>query len=196
MVKRIQNVLGLFYNNHEHTFRNKYIFGWESDFFCVSKSGYCIEVEIKISRGDFRADFNKQKHALLYAFSNGIKYVIERGDETQHYEENLCAKGITDRYIKARNCELTIYSRETTITPNKFYFACPEGLIKENDVPEYAGLMYIGEKSEYPEIIKTAPFIHKNKHDIQKLLFKKYMWGYIEALKQLEELKLKLKDAT
>ena len=89
-----------------------------------------------------------------------------------------------------------IHSRELSVCPNKFYFACPHGMVTEKEVPEYAGLMYISNESEYPEIIRKAPYIHKNKHDIQKLLFKKYMWSYIEALKEIEALKLKLKYAT
>jgi len=73
--------------------------------------------------------------------------------------------------------------------PNKFFFACPEGLIKVEDVPEYAGLIYVNEFTS--TVIKQAPFIHKRKEDIKKLLFSKYQWGYINATEELEMLEKK-----
>jgi hypothetical protein len=54
------------FDNKEYLINNVYIYEWESDFFSVSESGYIYEVEIKISRGDFKDDFNKtNKHILL-----------------------------------------------------------------------------------------------------------------------------------
>jgi hypothetical protein len=56
-----------YFSGHIHHFQNKFIFSrdWESDFFCVSNSGYCIEVEVKMSKSDFIADFKKEKHELF-----------------------------------------------------------------------------------------------------------------------------------
>lgn len=58
-------------------------------------------------------------------------------------------------------------------SPNKFFYACPEGLIKPEEVPEYAGLIYVNgftlkeEKQVSFEIktIKKAPYIHRIKSD-------------------------------
>lgn len=36
--------------------------GWEADIIAVSKAGYLTEIEIKVSRADFRADSQKNKH--------------------------------------------------------------------------------------------------------------------------------------
>lgn len=61
-----------------------------------------------------------------------------------------------------------------TKIPNKFYYAVPKGLVKPEEVPEYAGLMYFTkfQLKEHPgkEFIeftyeKKAPFIHKQKAD-------------------------------
>lgn len=48
---------------------------------------------------------------------------------------------------------------------NRFYYVVPEGLIKVQEVPEYAGLMYANIDHLYCSItiVKTAPFIHKSK---------------------------------
>jgi hypothetical protein len=40
---------------------------------------------------------------------------------------------------------------------NKFFFVCPENLIEIDEIPDYAGLIYNGNK-----IIKPAKLIHKN----------------------------------
>jgi len=55
----IQKNLINFFRNFDYKLCNSYVFGWESDFFAISKSKYCIEVEIKISKSDFKADFYK-----------------------------------------------------------------------------------------------------------------------------------------
>lgn len=44
---------------------NTTLFGWESDMIATTKAGLLIEYEIKISRGDFRADLKKFRHRWL-----------------------------------------------------------------------------------------------------------------------------------
>lgn len=64
--KDIVSALSNLFINHKYVINNAYIFDWESDFFSVSESGYVYEVEIKVTRGDFKDDFNKtSKHTLL-----------------------------------------------------------------------------------------------------------------------------------
>jgi len=54
---------------------------------------------------------------------------------------------------------------DTSIIPNFFYFVCPEGLIPTNQIPEYAGLIYIMKLKNsigyYAKRIITAPILHK-----------------------------------
>ncbi len=45
--------------------------------------------------------------------------------------------------------------------PNKYFFVCVEGLIRMEEIPEYAGLIYVNGTS-FTEI-KPAKFIHKHK---------------------------------
>ena len=54
-----------------------------------------------------------------------------------------------------------------SLMPNRFYYACPEGLIQPEEIPSYAGLIYFN--GEELAIIKSAPLIHKIKHDIDKI---------------------------
>lgn len=88
------------------------------DILIITRAGLAIDVEVKISRSDFKADFKKWKH---WNFAN------------------LADVGNT----------------------NYFFFACQKGLIKLEEIPEYAGLIYVD--GEQVEIIKKAPRLSKIK---------------------------------
>ena len=107
---------------------------FEADVAAVTKTGFVHEIEIKVSRSDFLADFKKSN-------SNGKKHEI------------LQAKGDKN--------------------PNYFWFATPKGLLKESDIPHYAGWIevrwewfshYPGGKNGYfrlfIEFKKNAPRLH------------------------------------
>jgi hypothetical protein len=137
---------------------NIYVFkdDWETDFFVVQKaSGYCYDIEIKITRSDFFADFKKRvKHLILQTGAYEHKWSIREG----------------------LNRDWTEYSKsiEHNFRPNKFYYCVPEGLITVNEVPEYAGLMYV---SGYNiKTVKEAPFIHKEKLKFEARLCDKFYW--------------------
>jgi hypothetical protein len=138
--KKINYHLYGHFSNYEYRLFNSYIYAWESDFFAVSKTGYSVEVEIKISKSDFTADFKKE------TFQRENKHEI-----------------------------LTCDSKVNK--PNKFYFACPEGLIKPEELNINYGLIWINERNS--QLIRDAKFLHKNKilenkHYLRKLLDKFY----------------------
>lgn len=70
--------------------------------------------------------------------------------------------------------------------PNYFYYAVPENLIAVEEVPEYAGLIYVSPTAENPDIdndwywraiiVKEAPLIHKDKFNIS--LQEKFYYAY------------------
>lgn len=49
--------------------------------------------------------------------------------------------------------------------PNRFYYVCPEGMIRIDEVPVYAGLIYV-EPAGFLNEVKKAPMIHKEKDGI------------------------------
>lgn len=107
--------------NYKCVLPNVFFYAWESDLLTVNKSDLIYEFEIKISRWDYKKDFEKvDKHKKFSRI------------------DNLSA------------------------IPNRFYYACPEGLINIDDVPEYAGLIYIEKfnMKKYTKIIKKAPLLH------------------------------------
>jgi hypothetical protein len=70
---------------------------------------------------------------------------------------------------KVRKWQLLI-ERNEWACPNYFWYVCPEGLISETEVPEYAGLIYVS--TEGLEIYKSAKLLHKGKKDLDKVLTK------------------------
>lgn len=144
----IQKTLSLMFlsmNTKKYEMFNMFVYGWESDYLTITKSGYAYECEIKISRGDFFNDLKKYG-----------KHMILEGRE----------------------------SSETT--PNYFYYAVPEGLVKPEETPEYAGLIYV--RSYGIEIVKTAPKINPEKQDLIRLnLIDKFYYRLMDRELKLEK---------
>ena len=167
--KQIQDVLEKQYDRGgiKYTVSNLYLFknNWETDFLLVQKaSGYCYEIEIKTSRSDFFNDFKKvEKHTILREGTHQVKkYRYKFDQETK--------KTVTDHYY---------VTKEWKFRPNRFYYCVPENLIKIEEVPEYAGLMYvIGDKVK---TVKEAKFIHKEKLDLIKPLCDKFYYYWKNA---------------
>jgi hypothetical protein len=53
-----------------------------------------------------------------------------------------------------------------THIPNRFYYACPEGLLREEEIPSYAGLVWLQPSRRrrgfcIPTEVKKAPSLHR-----------------------------------
>lgn len=147
--KDIQHSLSLRFINHKYLIYNAFVFDWESDFFSLSEAGYIYEVEIKVTRSDFKDDFNKKdKHILL-----------ESSD--------------TQQFIKK---------------PNKFFYAVPKGLLATYEIPEYAGLIEVESRNMVANVVKDAPFLHKDRifDNYKENLLDKFYFRYRELLREQE----------
>ena len=96
----------------------------EADFLSINKSMFITEYEIKTSRSDFKADFRNKsnKHMrmdkglikrTIYCYKNGWQTEMDENGNSIHKEINVVSKPFV----------------------NYFYFACPEDLIKPEEVP-------------------------------------------------------------
>lgn len=190
--RTIQKSLDVFYGNFIYKLFNSYVFqhNWESDFFGVSRSGYSYEVEIKISRSDFKNDMKKPKHAIFYNVQKGNKmfFVKRYESEVPSGEYETVVKKVEQRNWRTREWETIEQKQSRQITypctnigmidaskilmPHKFLYAVPENLVKVDEIPEYAGLIYVTETSSY--IVKNAPFIHKRTLDLKSVLLSKF----------------------
>lgn len=135
----------------KYVLENLYVFRWESDKLIETKSGLIYEFEIKISRSDFKNDFKKKD-----------KHIILEGKETHIPTFEKLESIYKERYEK--NYLVSHFKK-----PNYFYYAVPEGMIDKEDVPDYAGLIYVmpddGEfKFNYLKLVKMAPKLHDTKY--------------------------------
>lgn len=165
---------------NKHILSNSYVFDWESDLFALTKAGYAIEVEVKISRSDFLADFKKvDKHHLL---SNHKRtHSIWRKSSYA----SIWGYGLNSKYGKLHGeaCAIDFCKTQTKI-PNRFYYACPAGLITLADLPAYAGLLWVDETGRIKQV-KQAPLLHKLKNIQEGDLVDKYYWRVHNSLREI-----------
>jgi len=134
-----------------HGYGVKAFQNFESDFLSVAQSGLIHEIEIKMSRSDFLADFKKQnKHALI------------------QYGE----------------------------LANYFWFAAPKGMLKQKDIPDYAGhiefeyeTIQVGRNTllEYrlnAQVIKDAPRIHRNKKNVDEKILRSMYYKQLNTMRE------------
>lgn len=204
--KLIQKALFRFFNSHEFKFTNTYFFKNESDFLSFLSSGFCYECEIKISRSDFKADFKKEKHTihkvnekggnlflkktydkyesnLSWEFCRDFPELIESTEFSRNEYVNREYQEVTRVQYKAKvSCGIDICSIDNKLIPNKFFYVVPTGLISKEEVPDYAGLIYVDELGNCTKI-KDGKFLHKDKLDPKKLFTKMY-YSYERELHQ------------
>ena len=145
----------------------------EADVFGVNRNGYMYEYEIKRSCSDFKADFKNKQYKHL----------------------NLSSGKCAHNYDEWKNGKRTGRKLHRIDTANRFYFACEPGLLTKEDIPDYAGLVYI-ENGKLREI-KSAPFIHKEKANdyiyarIATILCERCTWGMAYMTFKNKEKRLK-----
>lgn len=65
--KDLQRKLVTWFKTHKYFFLNTHFFSSEQDWISFLKSGYCWEIEVKVSKSDFKRDFKKKKHTVMKA---------------------------------------------------------------------------------------------------------------------------------
>ena len=66
VINIIQTLDYYFHDKAKYKLSNAYVFTWESDYFVQRLNNYIYELEIKVSRADYFADFKKtEKHKAL-----------------------------------------------------------------------------------------------------------------------------------
>lgn len=223
----IQRVLKYHFNSHKYELQNSFVFNWECDFFSITKAGYAYEVEIKVSRSDFFADFKKEKHILFNKIIEGkafywkdigkswegsqicsFKYKTleppfrSRGKDlpagvVYDYKSGKYITNQWDGYYLREHNHQTLNAPATRIRfidltkisfPNRFYYACPEGLIKPEEIPKYAGLYYATPGDL--KMIKQAPLLSKRIMDLKPVLLEKFYYECVRLRHQISMSKL------
>lgn len=200
----------LFVNNDYHLF-NQYVFDHkgESDYFSITKSSLLIECEIKISRSDYFADFKKTRHKYLTAIWEKKRFMVEnkgldnwsgdvickfRSGKMRFEERRAWIKqcnhwmytAVIHQWIEEVRAPVTrikIHDLQKKLLPNRFYYATPEGLIKPEELPPYAGLIELPEGG-YANYKKKAPVLHKydTPSGFWKTILDKYYFKHRELI--------------
>lgn len=179
--QKIQRLLDKFFASYKYNVDGLYVFEWESDKLIWTKAGYIYEFEVKISRSDFKNDFKHKKD----------KHIILKGPTEEEqlmpgfywfYEHNKHLYSSIDE-CKAKLKPTDSYYIANHRKPNFFYYAVPDGMIKPDEVPEYAGLIYIKQECQFSyqsfAIVKKAPQLHKTKYkDAELKLGEKFYYNW------------------
>lgn len=179
---KIQKALFEYYKHHRYKFLNIYFFKNESDWLSFLQNGMCYEIEIKISRSDFKADKKKERFNKYLNNSNselftkqGREVITQHPsfDLTREYPELTIARirnefnRMTHEYQESfylsfiSSCEVSFEQKENQNIPNKFFYAVPENLISVDELPSNCGLLYIRDDFSVVKV-KEPKFIHKN----------------------------------
>jgi hypothetical protein len=79
------------------------------------------------------------------------------------------------------------------VLPNAFYFCAPEGIIKHEKLPEYAGLLEIhGENKDQVRYVGSNPRIHQEVRDVTDLLLTKFYNKTLSMEKMLSDFRINL----
>lgn len=156
-----------------------YVFDWESDKLMETKSGYIYEFEIKISKADFKNDFKhkKDKHIILAGEEKYGDKFLPRYYELLEENRKIgpwAEQSFLQYAPKCKRYQVTGHRR-----PNYFYYAVPTDMIKTDDVPEYAGLIYVDEHGRL-SVVKKAPCLHKEKYtDVELNYAEKFYYNMV-----------------
>lgn len=108
-------------------------------------------------------------HAAIYGLQECDVISISKSNFIYEYEVKISKSDFKADFKKPKHTLITEkkFIKETKkeifyLVPNYFYFVVPENLVKVEEIPDYAGLMYVNENGVY-DIIKKAPIIHKTK---------------------------------
>lgn len=156
---KIQKALNSFFASWRYNVDGLFVFRWESDKLIWTKAGYIYEFEIKISRSDYRNDFKHkaEKHLLLNSkIPNKKSQAIQ-----QDLFENLLKE--KRKHYPSIPIEYVHGYPEDTRLPNYFFYAVPKGMLSEDEIPPYAGLVEIEENGMIGRIIQ-APRLHSEKY--------------------------------
>jgi len=227
--KDLQRAVRQMFHNHQYVLVNSFVFNWESDFFSITKNGTVYEVEMKISRADFREDFKKDKHLLfkdqlakkshhIYRkdgrgvwdkarviaqyIDPGLEWDYPKGYHKCRWNDYVSGYGGYRFYPRVKDIlapctAIEIKPMDSILCPNRFYYACPPGIIPVEELPPYAGLIHVENDSGI--MVKQAPFMHKRpmlREKLAMILLDKFWYLSQEMRYHLQRHNINFKDCS
>lgn len=151
--------------NHEIRLPNCGLFGWECDLVSVTKAGISHEFEIKTSRSDWLAELRSIKKHMTP--KNHRAFILENSNTVE--SKFLLAEERGWRRVTI-SCDQT--GRKTNklieiVPPNYWWVVAPKGVVKDEELPSYAGLIEYEFNQSRGRIVfdfvTNAPKLHKLK---------------------------------
>jgi len=139
----------------------------EADLFFIRESGFCDEIEIKVTRADLLQDKNKI-----------VRY--RDWEQCEFHEWHESQKGKPE--VKLRPVEKFKHDALGLglMTPNYFWLAIKEGIGSLDDIPDYAGLIeiHIGGSisiERMPKRLHSRKMTYSSKYKVAKKCFYRYL---------------------
>ena len=164
--QKIQKALNHFFASEKYNIDGLFVFSWESDKLLRTQAGYYYEFEGKISRSDFKNDFKHKidKHIILSSTMPDDKSQPIQATlfDNLYKQKRKRYPEITKEQVIERWGNVESICRDKRM-PNYFYYAVPEGMLEPDEIPPYAGLVYVSEDSKTLRTIVDAPRLHDRK---------------------------------
>lgn len=129
----------------------------------------------------------------VYVFDNESDFLaVSKSGYVWEVEVKVSISDFKNDFTKTdwggKNKHDQLQSDKITFKPNKFCFAVPEGLITVNELPDYAGLIYVSEIGI--KIIKQPKFLHKEKlfknNFFLKQMMNKFYYRHLDLVNELQ----------
>lgn len=115
--------------------------------------------------------------------------LITKSNYVYEFEIKISKNDFKNDFKNKRKKHLILEeNKEKEKKPNYFYYAVPEGLIAEEEIPDYAGLVYLTDIFPYFKIIKSAPKLDSHKYTDEDLnLTEKFYYNYRDNKQKVED---------
>ena len=164
--QKIQKALNKFFASEKYNIDGLFVFSWESDKLLRTQAGYYYEFEVKISRADFKNDFKHKidKHIILSSTMPDEKAQPIQASlfDNLYQQKRKRYPEITKEQVMERWGNVESICRDKRM-PNYFYYAVPEGMLEPDEIPPYAGLVYVSEDGKTLYKVVDAPRLHDRK---------------------------------
>jgi len=138
---------------------------------------------IYVFRHDWESDFFVQKNnGYCYEFEIKISRSDFFADSKKKRKHDILRTGIYESNGQ----------REHRCRPNKLFYVVPIDLVKVEEIPSYAGLMYVD--GYHLLTIKEAPFIHKDKLKLEDRLCHKFYHYWVSEIIKNRDAKLTIES--
>ena len=164
--QKIQKALNKFFASEKYNIDGLFVFSWESDKLLRTQAGYYYEFEVKISRADFKNDFKHKidKHIILSSTmpDEQAQPIQATLFDNLYQQKRKRYPEITKEQVMERWGNVESICRDKRM-PNYFYYAVPEGMLEPDEIPPYAGLVYVSEDGKTLYKVVDAPRLHDRK---------------------------------